>query len=152
MKYVFYYNGKSEAVDLGDNSSELFKQYKLVAWLSDNFNLTAEELDRVVECKDAGYYEVNNFPKPANEQQVVYKLRHKHTGLFFDTPDYLLGNLSKTGKVFNTIPSRKGKVTLTKDVAESLGYECVSSTITKSCKLNDWEVISYILTEIKELK
>ena len=64
--------------------------------------------------------------------------------------DYLLGNLSKTGKVFNTIPSRKGKVTLTKDVAESLGYECVSSTITKSCKLNDWEVISYTLTEIKE--
>ena len=58
MKYVFYYNGKSEAVNLGDNSSELFKQYKLVAWLSDNFNLTAEELDRVVECKDAGYYEV----------------------------------------------------------------------------------------------
>ena len=57
MKYVFYYNGKTEAVDLGDNSSELFKQYKLVAWLSDNFNLTAEELDRVVECKDAGYYE-----------------------------------------------------------------------------------------------
>ena len=42
MKYVFYYNGKSEAVNLGDNSSELFKQYKLVAWLSDNFNLTAE--------------------------------------------------------------------------------------------------------------
>ena len=58
MKYVFYYNGKSEVVNLGNNSSELFKQYKLVAWLSDNFNLTAEELDRVVECKDAGYYEV----------------------------------------------------------------------------------------------
>ena len=60
MRYVFYYNGKSETetVSLGDNSSELFKQYKLVAWLSDNFNLTAEELDRVVECKDAGYYEV----------------------------------------------------------------------------------------------
>ena len=92
---------------------------------------------------------VNNFPKPAIEEQVVYKLRHKHTGLFFDTPNYLLGNLSKTGKVFNTIPSRKGKVTLTKDVAESLGYECVSSTITKSCKLDDWEVISYTLTEIK---
>ena len=93
---------------------------------------------------------VDNFPKPTNEQQVVYKLRHKHTGLFFDTTHYLLGNLSKTGKVFNTTPSRKGKVTLTKDVAESLGYECVSSTITKSCKLNDWEVISYTLTEIKE--
>ena len=58
MKYVFYYNGKSEALNLGDNSSELFKQYKLVAWLSDNFNLTAEELDRVFECKEAGYYEV----------------------------------------------------------------------------------------------
>ena len=58
MKCVFYYNGKSETVNLGDNSSELFKHYKLVAWLSDNFNLTAEELDRVVECKDAGYYEV----------------------------------------------------------------------------------------------
>ena len=58
MKCVFYYNGKSETVNLGDNSSELFKQYKLVAWLSDNFNLTAEQLDRVVECKDAGYHEV----------------------------------------------------------------------------------------------
>ena len=95
---------------------------------------------------------VDNFSKlePQIKEQVVYKLRHKHTGLFFDTPDYLLGNLSKTGKVFNTIPPRKGKVTLTKDVAESLGYECVNSTITKSCKLDDWEVISYTLTEIKE--
>ena len=58
MKHVFYYNENLEVLNLEDNSSELFKQYKLVAWLSDNFNLTAEELDRVVECKDAGYYEV----------------------------------------------------------------------------------------------
>ena len=58
MKHVFYYNENFEVLNLEDNISELFKQYKLVAWLSDNFNLTAEELDRVVECKDAGYYEV----------------------------------------------------------------------------------------------
>lgn len=36
----------------------------------------------------------------------VYKLKHKPTGLFY-TPSRGSGNLSKTGKLYTTIPSIK---------------------------------------------
>lgn len=55
MKYLFYFEDKREIVDIPDNSTELFKLYKLVGWLMDNFELTADELDEAYESFEAGY-------------------------------------------------------------------------------------------------
>lgn len=55
MKYLLYYRDKREVVDIPDNSTELFKLYKLVGWLTDNFKLTPDELDEACESFAAGY-------------------------------------------------------------------------------------------------
>lgn len=55
MKYLFYFENKREIVDIPDNSTELFKLYKLVRWLMDNFELTADELDEAYKSFAAGY-------------------------------------------------------------------------------------------------
>ena len=86
---------------------------------------------------------VNNFPKPAVEKQKVYKLRHKHTGLFFEPH----GNVSKNGKVYsNRRPARQSHVTIPYDIRD----EYDSQFHNAQTKLDDWEVIRYTLTEIKE--
>ena len=89
---------------------------------------------------------VNNFHKPAVEKQEVYKLRHKHTGLFFEPQQYH-GNVSKNGKVYsNRRPARQSYITIPYDIRG----ECDSQFHNAQTKLDDWEVISYTLTEIKE--
>ena len=89
---------------------------------------------------------VNNFPKPAVEKQEVYKLRHKHTGLFFEPQQYH-GNVSKNGKVYsNRRPARQSHITIPCDIRD----EYDSQFHNAQTKLDDWEVISYTLTEIKE--
>ena len=93
---------------------------------------------------------VDNFPKPEAPEQIVYKLKHTPTGLFFSTPDYLLGNVSRLGTVFTTTPPRKGKITIPKGIAEGLGYDCINSTVTKKCKLSDWEVVEYKLVKLNK--
>lgn len=59
MKYLFYFENKKEVVYIPDNSTELFKLYKLVGWLMDNFELTADELDEAYESFAAGYKPIN---------------------------------------------------------------------------------------------
>lgn len=89
---------------------------------------------------------VDNFPKPAVKQQVVYKLRHKHTGLFFEPQQYI-GNVSKNGKVYsNKKPPRQSHITIPYEIRS----EFDSQFHNAQTKLDDWEVISYTLTEIKE--
>ena len=89
---------------------------------------------------------VNNFPKPTNEQQVVYKLRHKHTGLFYH-PNGTYQTVSKLGKVYsNRRPARQSSITIPYDIRE----EYDSHFHNTQTKLDDWDVISYTLTEIKE--
>ena len=89
---------------------------------------------------------VNNFPKPAVEKQEVYKLRHKHTGLFFEPQQYH-GNVSKNGKVYsNRRPARQSYITIPYDIRD----EYDSQFHNAQTKLDDWEVIRYTLTEIKE--
>ena len=98
---------------------------------------------------------VNNFPKPTNEQQVVYKLRHKHTGLFFEPQQYN-GNVSKNGKVYsNKKPPRQSFIKIPHGVEVENDFDITQLPKARhydsyKTKLDDWEVISYTLIEIKE--
>lgn len=93
---------------------------------------------------------VNNFPKPANEKQVVYKLRHKPSGLFALSADskyteYSLTKLSATGKVYTRNPKLP-------DNDFRVVYPCTfdDRLLNDNTCPNEWELISYTLTEIKE--
>ena len=98
---------------------------------------------------------VNNFPKPAKEQQVVYKLRHKDTGLFFEPQKYQ-GNVSKNGKVYsNKKPPRQSFIMIPHGVEIDNGFDITQLPKYKhqecyKTELDDWEVISYTLTETKD--
>lgn len=98
---------------------------------------------------------VNNFPKPAVEKQEVYKLRHKHTGLFFEPQQYH-GNVSKNGKFYsNKKPPRQSFIKIPHGTEVENGFDVTQlpKAIHQDCyktKLDDWEVIRYTLTEIKE--
>lgn len=98
---------------------------------------------------------VNNFPNPTIEQQVVYKLRHKHTGLFFEPQQYH-GNVSKNGKVYsNKKPPRQSFIKIPNGVEVKGDFDVTQLPASRhfgsyKTKLDDWEVISYTLTEIKE--
>ena len=98
---------------------------------------------------------VNNFPKTTIEKQVVYKLRHKHTGLFFEPQQYH-GNVSKNGKVYsNKKPPRQSFIKIPHGVKIENGFDITQLPKARhqdcyKTELEDWEVISYTLTEIKE--
>ena len=98
---------------------------------------------------------VNNFPKPSIEKQVVYKLRHKHTGLFFEPQKYH-GNVSKNGKVYsNKKPPRQSFIMIPHGVEIENDFDITQLPKYRhqdcyKTELDDWEVISYTLTEIKE--
>lgn len=89
---------------------------------------------------------VNNFPKTTIEKQVVYKLRHKHTKLYYD-PNGTYQTVSKLGKVYsNRKPSRQSHITIPYDIRDDYNSQFHNA----QTKLDDWEVVSYTLTEIKE--
>ena len=100
---------------------------------------------------------VDNFSKlePQIKEQVVYKLRHKHTGLFFEPQQYH-GNVSKNGKVYsNKKPPRQSFIKIPHGVEIENGFDITQLPKARhqdcyKTKLDDWEVISYTLTEIKE--
>ena len=79
--------------------------------------------------------------------EIVYKLRHKPTGLFFKDPDWESGNVDVLGKVFNHPPPRKSKMTIPKDLAIINNLECLYHTQTYKTKLSDWEVVEFTITE-----
>ena len=96
--------------------------------------------------KANNFPEVETYPKTANEKQVVYKLKHKHTGLFYH-PNGTYQTVSKLGKVYsNRRPARQSHITIPHDIRD----EYNSQFHNAQTKLDDWEVISYKLTEIKE--
>lgn len=98
---------------------------------------------------------VDIFPKPAIEKQVVYKLRHKPSGLFFEPQQYH-GNVSKNGKVYsNKKPPRQSFIKIPNGVEVESDFDVTELPASRhfgsyKTKLDDWEVISYTLTEIKE--
>lgn len=112
-------------------------------------------MTKICEYRKNQYYEgllesvrrVDNFTKDLSvEEQVVYKLRHKHTGLYLH-PKGTYQTVSKLGKVYsNRRPARQSHITIPYDIRE----EYDSQFHNAQTKLNDWEVISYTLTEIKE--
>lgn len=81
--------------------------------------------------------------------EIVYKLRHKPTGLFFKDPDWATGNVSKTGKVFITKPPRKSSISMLKPLAEEAGLVAREYGTTEyKTELSDWEIVKFKLTEI----
>lgn len=88
---------------------------------------------------------VDNFPKPESQpnEQVVYKLKHKPTGLFY-SPQGKFANLDTLGRVYNNPPARLGWYAFPNS---SLG-EPVRKRIT--CSLDTWEVIEYKLVELSK--
>ena len=91
---------------------------------------------------------VDDFSKPESQikEQVVYKLLHKDTGLFYH-PNGTYQTVSKLGKVYsNRRPARQSHITIPYDIRS----EYDSQFHNAQTKLDDWEVISYTLTEIKE--
>lgn len=89
---------------------------------------------------------VDNFPKAVKvgkQEQVVYKLMHKDTGLFFE-PKGFQGNVSELGKVFsNRKPPRQNFISIPYELRDKYPDD------SKKTKHEDWIVVEYTLTEIK---
>lgn len=91
-------------------------------------------------------------------EQVVYKLLHKETGLFFDPQGYQ-GNVSELGKVYsNKKPPRQSFIHIPHGVVPKADYDV--SVLPKTNKhynaykteLDDWVVVEYNLVEINKEK
>lgn len=75
---------------------------------------------------------------------VVYKLKHIPTGLFY-APNGTYRTVSKLGKVYsNRKPARQTHITIPYDIRED--YD--SQYHNAYTKLTDWVVITYKLEEI----
>ena len=99
---------------------------------------------------------VDNYPKPLPqvEEQVVYKLMHKGTGLFYD-PQKHLGNVSVIGKLYNQKPIRHLFLKIPKSVKlkDRFNSRVLSENEYYSSYdtvLEDWEVVEYTLTEVNK--
>lgn len=104
----------------------------------------------------ASVRQVDNFKKIESQvkEQVVYKLMHKPTGLFFHPQGYQ-GNVSEVGKVYsNKKPPRQSFIHIPHGVKPKTDYDV--SILTKykhydayRTELDDWVVVEYNLVEIK---
>lgn len=99
---------------------------------------------------------VDNFskPKPQIKEQVVYKLLHKDTGLFYDPQKYQ-GNVSEMGKVYSKKPARQSFIKIPNGVEVQTGFDV--TTLPKNLHyghydtdLDDWEVIEYKLVKLSK--
>lgn len=99
---------------------------------------------------------VDNFRKPESQikEQVVYKLLHKDTGLFYDPQKYQ-GNVSEMGKVYSKKPSRQSFIKVPNGVEVKNGFDV--TTLPKNrhygnynTELNDWEVVEYKLVKLNK--
>lgn len=75
--------------------------------------------------------------------QIVYKLRHKHTGLFYD-PKGIYHSVSKWGKIYNRKPSRQSHITIPYEIRG----EYDSQFHNAQTKLDDWEVVEFKLVPL----
>ena len=85
---------------------------------------------------------LRRFQLSINEQ-VVYKLRHKGTGLYY-LPQGCKVNTDKLGAVYNKKPARVSWVGFQGVIPD--GYTQRYS----ECDLTDWIVVEYKLSEVKE--
>lgn len=93
---------------------------------------------------------VDNFtkPKPQVQEQIVYKLKHKGTGLFYH-PNGSYQSVSKLGKVYsNRKPARQSHITIPYELRD----EYPSHYHNAQTKLDDWIVVEYKLVEINKEK
>lgn len=79
---------------------------------------------------------------------VVFKLRHKETGLFYQ-PQQRGCNTSTDGKVYSRKPARVGFLCISKENADRLGLETEFHKYSRVCELDEWEIVAYELIEIK---
>ncbi len=87
----------------------------------------------------------------SNYGQVVYKLKHKETGYYFDPRGYR-GNVSILGKVFtNRKPPRQSFIDIPYDIIppQNLGW---LKERYKETELTDWEVEEFTLTKLNREK
>lgn len=75
--------------------------------------------------------------------QIVYKLRHKHTNLFWD-PKGMYHSVSKWGKVYNNKPSRQTHIIIPYEIRG----EYDSQFHNAQTKLDDWEVVEFKLVPL----
>lgn len=99
---------------------------------------------------------VDNFPKPKSQikEQIVYKLLHKDTGLFYDPQKYQ-GNVSEMGKVYSKKPARQSFIKVPNGVEVKGGFDV--TTLPKNrhyghydTNLDDWEVVEYKLVKVNK--
>ena len=99
---------------------------------------------------------VDNFPKPKSQikEQIVYKLLHKDTGLFYDPQKYQ-GNVSEMGKVYSKKPSRQSFIKVPNGVEVKSGFDV--TTLPKNrhlghynTNLDGWEVVEYKLVKVNK--
>lgn len=91
---------------------------------------------------------VDNFPKaePQIKEQVVYKLKHKYTNLFYD-PNGSYQTVTEVGKVYSKRkPARQSHITIPYELRDK--YD--SQYHNAQTKLDDWEVIEYKLVKVNK--
>lgn len=91
---------------------------------------------------------VDNFPKPDSQlkEQVVYKLIHKATGLFYD-PHGSYQTVTEVGKVYSKRkPARQTHITIPYELRDK--YD--SQYHNARTKLDDWEVLEYKLIKVNK--
>ena len=75
--------------------------------------------------------------------QIVYKLRHKHTGLFLDTKGMYL-SVSKWGKVYTHKPPKQTHI----NIPYEIRGEYDSQFHNAQTRLDDWEVVEFKLVPL----
>ena len=72
-------------------------------------------------------------------KELVYKIRHKETEMFFKSAPVDRNHLSKTGKVYVKKPSK----------SNLSDWLCCQVNDRKMSKPDDWELVTYELSEVK---
>lgn len=89
---------------------------------------------------------VDNFtkPEPQAREQVVYKLKHIPTGLYFEPMGYK-GNVSEIGKVYsNKKPPRQNFISVPNEIKDKYPINYYET------EHSDWEVVEYKLVKLNK--
>lgn len=87
---------------------------------------------------------VDNFPKTEVTEQVVYKLKHTPTGLYFEPMGYK-GNVSEMGKVYsNKKPPRQNFISIPNEIKDKYPIDYYDT------EHSDWVVEEYKLVKVNK--
>ena len=75
--------------------------------------------------------------------QIVYKLRHKHTNLFY-YPKGAYSSVSKWGKVYNRKPSRQSHIIIPYEIRSEYDTQFHNAPT----EIDDWEVVEFKLVPL----